>query len=77
MSISNDLDEVSTFIVCPSCKTRSQKDWIVKHIESKRTPRVRRSQVYFRCVICNQTTKIFDKKLIKFIDNEVMKNDEY
>ena len=41
MSISNDLDEVSTFIVCPGCKTRSPKDWIVKHMESKTRPRVR------------------------------------
>ena len=41
MSISNDLDEVSTFIVCPGCKTRSPKDWIVKHLESKTRPRVR------------------------------------
>ncbi|WP_458742839.1 hypothetical protein [Candidatus Nitrosocosmicus sp. T] len=46
MSISNDLDEVSIFIVCPGCKTRSPKDWIVKHMESKTRPRVQISGVF-------------------------------
>lgn len=77
MSISNDLDEVSTCIVCPFCKNNSPKDWIVKHLESRARPKVRKSHVYFRCVICNSTTKILDRKLIKFIDTEVMKSGDY
>ncbi|KAA2280320.1 hypothetical protein [Candidatus Nitrosocosmicus sp. SS] len=77
MSISNDIDEVSTCIVCPHCRLKSQKDWIVKHLESKKRPRIRISLVYFRCVACNEITKINDPKLIKFIDYEVMKNDQF
>jgi len=77
MSISNDIDEVSTCIVCPYCRLKSQKDWIVKHLESKKRPKIRISLVYFRCVACNEVTKINDPKLIKFIDYEVMKNGQY
>ncbi|WP_148686593.1 hypothetical protein [Candidatus Nitrosocosmicus hydrocola] len=77
MSISNDIDEVSTCIVCPFCKTKSSKDWIVKHLESKKTPKIRKSQVFFRCVECNHTTRVSDKKLIKFIDAEVMRSEDF
>ena len=77
MSISNDIDEVSTCIVCPSCKLKSPKDWIVKHLESKKRPKIRMSLVYFRCVECNEITKVTDVKLVKFIDYEVMRNDQF
>ena len=72
MSISNDLDEVSSCIVCPKCKVNSPKDWFVIRQETTGKPKVRKSKVYFRCVICNYSTKIFDRKLIKFIDKELM-----
>jgi len=75
MSISNDLDEVSACIVCPKCKVNSPKDWFVIRHETTGKPKVRKSKVYFRCVICNCSTKIFDRKLIKFIDKELMDDD--
>ena len=77
MSISNDLDEVSACIVCPKCKVNSPKDWFVIRHETTGKPRVRKSKVYFRCLICNYSTKIFDRKLIKFIDKELMMADGY
>jgi uncharacterized protein with PIN domain len=77
MSISNDIDEVSICIVCPFCKTKSPKDWIVKHLESTKKPKIRKSQVFFKCVKCNETTRVSDKKLIKFIDTQVMRSEEY
>jgi hypothetical protein len=77
MSISNDIDEVSTCIVCPFCKTKSSKDWIVRHLESRKKPKIRKSQVFFRCIKCNVTTRVSDKKLIKFIDSEVMRSEDY
>ena len=77
MSISNDIDEVSTCIVCPFCKTKSPKDWIVKHLESKKTPKIRKSQAFFKCVGCDHTTRVSDKKLIKFIDAEVMRSEDF
>jgi hypothetical protein len=77
MSISKDLDEVSACIVCPKCKVNSPKDWFVIRHETTGKPRVRKSKVYFRCVICDYSTKIFDRKLIKFIDKELMMDDSY
>lgn len=75
MSISNDLDEISLCIVCPKCKRNSLKDWAVNRLETRGKPKIRKSKVYFRCIICNYYTQIFDKKLIKFVDSELM--DEY
>ena len=77
MSISNDLGEVSACIVCPKCRVNSPKDWFVIRHETTGKPRVRKSKVYFRCVICNYSTKVFDRKLIKFIDKELMMDDGY
>lgn len=77
MSISNDLDEVSTCIVCPFCRLKSPKDWLVSRYETRGKPKVRKSEVSFRCIICNNSTKIRDKKLIKFVDKELMTDDDY
>ena len=77
MSISNDLDEVSTCIVCPFCRLKSPKDWLVSRYETKGKPKIRKSKVYFRCIICNNSTKIRDKKLIKFVDKELMTDDDH
>ena len=41
MSISDDLDEVSTRIVCPNCKINSPKDWFVSRYETTGKPKVR------------------------------------
>jgi rubredoxin len=73
MSILNNLEEISLYIVCPKCRHRSPKDWAVSHIETKGKPKVRKSRVYFRCTVCNYLTEIFDKKLVKFIDKELWK----
>ena len=74
MSISNSLEEISLCIACPKCRHKSPKDWIVNRIETKGRPKVRKSKIYFRCTVCNYLTQIFDKKLIKFIDRELMTN---
>lgn len=78
MSISNDIDEVSTCIVCPHCRNHSPKDWYAYDVETKRDkyPKVRKSRIYFRCAICNNSTEIYDRKLIKFIYNELKKYDD-
>ena len=78
MSISNNLEEISTCIVCPHCKHNSPKYWSVSRFETKGKPKVRKSEVYFRCIVCNHLTEVFDKKLVKFIDRELMTdNDPY
>jgi hypothetical protein len=74
MSISNNLEEISKCIVCPKCKHNSPKDWAVNHVETKGKPKVRKAKVYFRCIVCNYLTEIFDKKLVKFIDKELTSN---
>ena len=76
MSISNDLGEVSACIVCPKCKIHSPKDWIVSRYETTGKPKLRKVKVYFRCAVCHSSTKIFDKKLIKFIDKELTMDDD-
>lgn len=76
MSISNSLEEISTCIACPKCKRKSSKDWVISRLETKGKPKVRKSRAYFRCVVCNCLTEIFDKKLVKFIDSELMKNND-
>ncbi len=82
MSISNNIEEISTCIVCPQCKYKSPKDWIVSRVETKGKPKVRKSKVYFRCLVCDYLTEVFDKKLVKFIDRELitdnyLDNDDY
>lgn len=76
MSVSNNLEEISTCIACPKCRHRSSKDWIVSRIETKKRPKIRRSKAYFRCTVCNYLTEVFDNKLIKFIDKELMGNND-
>jgi hypothetical protein len=76
MSISNNLEEISTCIVCPQCKHKSPKDWVVNRLETKGKPKVRKSRVYFRCNHCNNLTEVFDKKLVKFIDRELMTDND-
>jgi hypothetical protein len=76
MSISNNLEEISTCIVCPQCKHKSSKDWVVNRLETKGKPKVRKSRVYFRCNDCSHLTEVFDKKLVKFIDGELMTDND-
>ena len=76
MSKLNNLEAVSTFIVCPQCKRTSPKVWAVSRLETKEKPKVRKSKVYFRCIICNYLTEVFDEKLVKFIDRELMTNND-
>jgi len=76
MSISNNLEEISTCIACPKCKHKSPKDWAVSRVETKGKPKVRKSKVYFRCTVCNYLAEIFDKKLVKFIDRELTTNND-
>ena len=76
MSISNSLEEISLCIACPKCRYKSPKYWLVNRIETKGKPKIRKSRAYFRCIVCNYLTEIFDKKLIKFIDMELMRNNE-
>jgi len=78
VSISNDIDEVSTCIVCPQCRHHSPKDWFAYEVETKRGkyPKVRKSRVYFRCAICNCSIEIFDQKLKKFIYTELLKENK-
>ena len=76
MSISNNIEEISTCIVCPQCKHKSPKDWIVSRLETKGKPKVRKSKVYFRCLVCDYLTEVFDKKLVKFIDRELITDND-
>ena len=76
MSISNSLEEISTCIACPKCRRKTSKDWVISRFETKGKPKVRKSRAYFRCVACNYLTEIFDKKLVKFIDSELMENND-
>ncbi|MER5176525.1 MAG: hypothetical protein ABJB76_12070 [Candidatus Nitrosocosmicus sp.] len=77
MSISNNLEEISACIVCPQCKHNSPKYWMVSRLETNGKPKVRKSKVYFRCIVCDYLTEVFDKRLVKFIDSELMNNDDY
>lgn len=77
MSISNNLEEISACIVCPQCKHNSPKYWMVSRLETNGKPKVRKSKVYFRCIVCDYLTEVFDKILVKFIDSELMKDDDY
>jgi hypothetical protein len=77
MSISNNLEEISICIVCPQCKHNSPKYWSVSRLETKGKPKVRKSKVYFICIVCNYLTEVFDKKLVKFIDRELMTNNDF
>jgi len=67
----NDIDQISECIKCPNCKNNSLKDWIVERLEYKGRPKIRKSQVYFKCITCKHYTEIFDEKLIKFVDNQL------
>jgi RNase P subunit RPR2 len=71
MYISNDLDEVTTIIVCPFCIERGPKYWITRYKNfSGRTRKASQPKVYFLCLICGYKTRVLDKKLIQFIQKE-------
>ncbi len=72
MSISSDLDEVSTIIVCPYCIERRPKYWIARYLGYNGRPkRDRPSKVFFLCLNCGYKTQVLHKKLIQFIEKEL------
>jgi hypothetical protein len=71
MSISKDLDEVTTVIVCPFCIEQGPKYWITRYMNFPGRPRkASPPKVYFLCLICGYKTRVLDKKLIQFIEKE-------
>lgn len=79
MSILNNIEEISTFIVCPHCKHNSKKDWIAYDMECIVDNRSisKKSRIYFRCISCNRVQEVLDSKLIKFIYKEIITRDGY
>ena len=72
MSISSDLDEVSTIIVCPDCIERGPKYWIARYLGYDGRPkRARPPKVSFLCLNCGYKIQVLDKKLIQFIEKEL------
>jgi len=71
MSISNDLDEVTTIIVCPFCIERGPKYWITRYMNFPgRSRKTNPPKVYFLCLTCGYKTRVLDKKLTRFIEKE-------
>ncbi|HYF99555.1 MAG TPA: hypothetical protein VD815_05650 [Candidatus Saccharimonadales bacterium] len=71
MSISKDLDEVTTVIVCPYCIEQGPKYWITRYMNFSGRPRKSSApKVYFLCLTCGYKTRVLDKKLIQFIVEE-------
>ncbi|WP_458746004.1 hypothetical protein [Candidatus Nitrosocosmicus sp. T] len=71
MSISKDLDEVTTVIVCPFCIEQGPKYWITRYMNFPGRPRKASPlKVYFLCLTCGHKTRVLDKKLIQFIEKE-------
>lgn len=75
MSILNNIEEISTFIVCPHCKYNSEKEWIICNIEfiDRNVTMLLKSHIFFKCTICNCVKEVTDSKLIKFVYKEIMK----
>lgn len=71
MSISKDLDEVTTVIFCPFCNEQGPKYWITRYTNHPGRPRnANLPKLYFLCLTCGYKTRVFDKRLIQFIDKE-------
>lgn len=71
MSISKDLDEVTTVIVCPYCIEHGPKYWITQHMNFPGRPqKTSPPKVYFLCLTCGYKTRVLDKNLIQFIEKE-------
>ncbi len=71
MSISKDLDEVTTLIVCPFCIEQGPKYWITRYMNFPGRPRkASQPKVYFLCLTCGYKTRVLDENLIQFIEKE-------
>lgn len=79
MSILNNIEEISTFIVCPHCKYNSEKEWFacgMEYTEDNITI-LHKSHIFFKCITCNCVKEVTDSKLVKFVFKEIMTKGEH